>query len=234
MKKNVLKKDEKIIIFDSSSIINFTLNGLLKEFRELKKMFNGRFIIPKEVKEEIIDKPYEMKKFKLEALKIQELLHDNILELPDSLGISPNILSSKTNQLIAIANRTFFGNNNSIHIIDSGETACIALSQILNEQGIKNLVCVDERTLRLLGEKPEALLEILNRKLHTKITANKNNFQFFKGFKFIRSSELMFFAYKKGIVTLKNHDVLDALLYALKFNGCAISDEEIIEMEKLG
>jgi len=224
---------QKVIIFDSSSIINFTLNGLLKEFVELKNIFDGKFIIPEEVKAEIIDKPLEIKKFKLEALKIKELFDEGILELPSSLGINQKMLSSKTIELMKIANNTFSGTQSAIHIIDSGETACLALSQILNEKGVKNVVCVDERTLRLLGEKPENLLEILNRKLHTQIRANKENFKYFKGFKFIRSAELIFFAYKKGMVSLKNQGVLDALLYALKFNGCSISEEEIAEMESL-
>lgn len=233
MKSPLSQTVQKVIIFDSSSIINFTLNGLLNEFKELKKLFNGRFIIPHEVKEEIVNRPLEIKKFKLEALKIKELIDEKVLELPEAIGINPPILSSKTKELMNIANNTFFGRENAIHIIDSGETACLILSKLLTEKGVKNIISVDERTIRLLGEKPENLLEILKRKLHTSIKANKENFKFFKGFKFIRSAELIFIAYKKGIIKLKNHNVLDALLYALKFNGCSISEEEIAEMERI-
>ena len=43
----------------------------------------------------------------------------------------------------------------------------------------------------------------------------------------------MYILYKRGIIKLKNHNILDALLYAVKFKGCSISDEEISEMEKL-
>ena len=226
---------QKVIIFDSSSIINLTLNGLLGEFKELKKIFNGKFIIPEEVHQEIVDRPMEIKKFKLEALKIKELVEEKVLELPDSLGINEAKLSAKTKEMMGIANNTFFGHENAIHIIDSGETACLVLSTLLTEKGIKNVISVDERTIRMLGEKPENLLEILKRKLHVGIKANRENFKFFKGFKFIRSSELIFLAYKKGIVKLKNNNrqVLDALLYALKFNGCSISEEEIAEMERM-
>jgi hypothetical protein len=226
---------QKVIIFDSSSIINLTLNGLLGEFRELKKIFNGKFIVPEEVHQETVDRPLEIKKFKLEALKIKELMEEKILEFPSSLGIDEKKLSIKTKEVMGIANNTFFGHENAIHIIDSGETACLVLSTMLTEKGIKNVISVDERTIRMLGEKPENLLEILKRKLHVGIKANRENFKFFRGLKFIRSSELMFLAYKKGLVKLKNNNkqVLDALLYALKFNGCSISDEEIAEMERL-
>ena len=43
-------------------MINFTMNGLLEEFRGLKKLFDGKFLITKEVEEEIIDKADEDKK----------------------------------------------------------------------------------------------------------------------------------------------------------------------------
>jgi hypothetical protein len=233
MKSLALPTTKKAIIFDSGSIINFTLNGLLGEFRELKKIFNGKFLISKEVYEEIVNKPMEIKKFKLEALKIKELISENVLELPTSLGIDESKLSAKTQELMKIANNTFFGHENAIHVIDSGETSCLVLSTLLTEKGIKNVISVDERTIRMLGERPENILETLKKKLHTSIKANKENFKFFKGFKFIRSTELIFLAYKRGIVKMKNHNVLDALLYALKFNGCSISDEEIAEMERL-
>jgi hypothetical protein len=225
---------EKAIIFDSSSIINFTMNGLLSEFRELKKIFNGKFLIPKEVKEEIVDKPLQIKRFELEALKIRELLEEKVLELPSSIGIDETKITSRTKELMNIANNTFSGRDNPIHIIDSGETACLVLSTMLSEKGVKNIISVDERTIRLLGEKPENLLDIFRSKLHTQITSKKENYKFFSGFKYIRSTELIFIAYSKGLVRIKNNgNVLDALLYALKFNGCSISDEEINEIKKL-
>jgi alkylhydroperoxidase/carboxymuconolactone decarboxylase family protein YurZ len=224
---------EKVIIFDSSTIINFTMNGLLAEFRELKRIFNGRFLIPQEVKIEIVDKPLQIKRFELEALKIKELFEEKVLELPGSFGIDEAKISSKTKELMNVANNTFLGRDNPIHIIDSGETACLVLSTMLSEKGIKNVISVDERTIRMLGEKPENLLDILKSKLHTQINSKKENYKFFTGFKFIRSSELIYLAYTKGLVKLKNGVVLDALLYALKFNGCSISDEEINEIKKL-
>jgi hypothetical protein len=233
MKPQISSTNEKVIIFDSSTIINFTMNGLLTEFRELKRIFNGRFIVPKEVKEEIVDKPMQIKRFELEALKIKELFEEKILELPNAMGLDEAKISSKTKDLMNIANNTFSGRQSPIHIIDSGETACLVLSTMLSEKGTKNIISVDERTIRLLAEKPENLLDIFRSKLHTQITSKKENYKFFSGFKFIRSAELIFMAYTKGLVKLKNGVVLDALLYALKFNGCSISDEEINEIKKL-
>jgi len=235
MKPQIQKSpSEKVIIFDSSTLINFAMNGLIPEFIELKKIFNGKFLITKEVKEEIIDRPMEIKRFELEALKLKQLLEEGIIELPKSMGINEVEISQMTKEIMNTANNTFFGSKNAIHIIDLGEASCMALSKIFEQKGISNVISADERTIRILSEKPENLLSIFQKKLHTSITSNKKNYEVFKGFKFIRSSELMYVAYKKGIVKLKNGNVLDALLYAVKFNGCSISDEEISEIKRLG
>ncbi len=225
---------QKAIIFDSSTLINFSINGLLPELRSLKELFDGKFLITEEVVSEIVEKPMKIKRFELEALKLNELLTDKILETPSSLNIDDNKIARMTNEILNIANSTYFAHGNAMHIIDIGEASCLALSQLLNEKGIKNVLSVDERTMRLLCEKPENLLAIFQKKLHTSIEFKKENLKSFQDFKFIRSTELIYLAYKKGIVKLKDHgSVLDALLYAMKLNGCSISEDEINEMKRL-
>jgi hypothetical protein len=224
----------KAIIFDSSTLINFAINGLLQEFRELKKLFDGKFLVTREVVEEIVNKPMKIKRFELEALKIKELLTDRILEMPSSLSISDSKISGMTAEIMNLTNSTFFSHGNAIHIIDIGEASCLVLSRMLDEKEIKNVISVDERTMRLLCEKPENLLAIFQNKLHTKIEFKSENLKSLQNFKFIRSTELIFIAYKRGIINLRDHgEVLDALLYAMKMNGCSISDEEISEMKRI-
>lgn len=233
MKEQNLSTANKVIIFDSSTLINMVLNGLLAEFRELRKSFNGKFIITKEVMAEVIDKPMTIKRFKLEALKIKRMLDDGVIELPSALGIDEKRLAILINEIREKANKIFYANGNPIQIIHSGEISCLALGRLLEEKGVNVAISMDERTTRMLCEKPENLSSLLQKKLHTSVTANRENFSYFKNCKFIRSTELMYVAYKKGIINLKNHNVLDAILYALKMNGCSITDEEIAEMERL-
>ena len=208
--------------------------GLIPELKELKKIFKGKFIITKEVKSEIIDRPLTIKRFELEAMMLQELIDSGILEMPSSLNVSDAEIMEKTEQIMNIANNTFTGKERNIHLIDLGESSCLALSRILTEKKIENIVVVDERTTRLLGEKPENLKKYMESKLHFSLSENKSNYKFFQGFKFIRSTELMYVAYKKGIIKIKNKNLLDALLYALKFKGTAISDDEINEIKRIG
>jgi hypothetical protein len=105
---------------------------------------------------------------------------------------------------------------------------------MLSERKVKNVIVIDERTTRILIEKPVNLEELLSRKLHTKIKTVKKNFDYFKNFQVIRTVELMYIAWKKGLVEIKDGvSILDALLYALKSKGCAVSDDEIDEIKKL-
>jgi len=92
---------------------------------------------------------------------------------------------------------------------------------------------MDERTTRMLCEKPENLQKLLENKLHTKIKSKKENFPSFSQFKIIRSCELMHIAYKNKLIELKNGNVLDALLYAVKYKGCSVSRNEIEALKNL-
>ncbi len=225
---------KKVIIFDASTIISLSMNGLLPELKKLKELFKGRFIIPEEVRIEIIDKAIEIKRFELEALRAKQLIEQGVIEMPEVIGINKKDISRKTFEFLEKANEMFTTNKKEINIIHKGEAACLALSKILNEKGIENIIAIDERTIRMLIEKPQNLKALLERKMHTKVLFKKDNSKFFKGFKIIRSVELIYVAYKKGIIKMKEKGkLLDALLYALKYKGCAISNDEIHEIKKL-
>jgi hypothetical protein len=223
----------RVIIFDASILITFAMNGLLPEFKELRKNFDGKFIITNAVKKEAIDNPLKIKRFELEALRIKNLLDEKILELPQSLGVLQSDVMTITNDLLNEANSLFVGNGKEIHIIDVGEASCMALGRILDKKGIENLMAIDERTMRMLCEKPENLRSLLEQKLHTKIIFKKRKTSSFGKCAIIRSSELIYIAWKKNLVRLKGNQVLDALLYAVQFKGCSISHEEIEEIKRL-
>ena len=82
-------------------------------------------------------------------------------------------------------------------------------------------------------ENPENLRKLISGKVHSDVIANRGNFKFFSGFRLIRSAELVYLVYKKGIIPLKGAFVLDALLYAVRYHGCSISEDEIKEMKEI-
>lgn len=218
----------KALIFDSSSIISLALNDLLYILKPLKKIFGGEFFITENVKYELIDRSLQIKKFKLEALVIQSLINEGVLRIQKN-----KFIDKETKKLLNIANNTFKADGESIKIIHEGEASCLALYSYLPTN--KKAIVVDERTTRMLCESPENLHKLFESKLHRKINAFEINFNFFKRFKIIRSSELAYIAYKKGIIALpaKSHEAIEAILYALKYKGCAISHNEIHEARNL-
>jgi len=223
---------QKILIFDSSSLISLSMNSLTYLLEELKKEFKGKFIITQAVKYETIDRPMGTKKFELGALKINSLLKKKVLELPSSVNIRDDVIKDKTRDILRRANKAFFVKKDFMHIIDNGEASCLALSLLANERKMDNAVAVDERTTRMLGENPENLRRLFENKLHKRVKLEEN-FKFLRKIKFIRSAEIVYIAYKRGLINLDHENVLDALLYAVKYKGCSISRQEIEEAKRL-
>lgn len=225
---------EKIIIFDASTLINLSMNGLYEEIRKLKQIFPGKFIITKDVKEEVIDYPIRKKKFELEAIRLRHLLKEGILETPDSLKIKSKQIDKETYNIMDKVNSIFKDSKGKdIKIIHKGEASIVALASILKQKEYEIILSIDERTMRVLIERPENLKKLLERKLRTRLKLYKKNLNEFKGFKVIRSSELVYMIYKKGLMR-KSPKLLDALLWAVKLKGCSISTEEIEEIKRIG
>jgi len=212
----------KALIFDSSTIITLALNNLLYIFAPLKKKFNGHFFITSSVKKEIVDRPMKMKRFELEALSILKLIKDEVFEIIDPP-------QQETVQLCNIANNTFKARGEFMQIMHEGEASCLALYKALKKQNYKVALVIDERTTRMLCENPLNLLSLFEKKLHIEVIAKQSNFEEFRRVDIIRSAELCFIAYKKGIISLptSTNEAISALLFASKFKGCSISYEEI-------
>jgi hypothetical protein len=110
-----------------------------------------------------------------------------------------------------------------------------------------NAFVIDEKTTRLLIEDPETLHEVLYQKAHTKVAMNQQNVKKFQemtsNIKIIRSFELITYAYERGLLDrflpkktkLPNarKDLLDSVLWGLKLNGCAVSENEIKDVLKI-
>ncbi len=223
----------KTLIFDSGPLINLSMNGLLEILEDLHKNSDIKFIITQQVKYETLDRPVKVQRFELGALRIKQLLEDKILELPESINISQQDIDKKTKEIMNLANSIILFKNRPIEIISDAEASCLALSSLLTNKGIENIIAIDERTTRTMAENPIALEELISNKIHQKVKLLKKDFSLFKNFKFIRSTELVYVAYKKGISNLKDSRALEAMIYATKFKGSAISWDEINILKRL-
>lgn len=222
----------KFLIFDAGPLISLAMIGLLDVLRELKKNFNGEFIITPDVKKEVIDKPYKIKKYKLESIQIKALIDEGILKYSREFVTDAN-LRKETSKILKEVNGALISTKTQekIKIIQDGEANCLAFANLCNGESI---IVVDERTTRIMIEAPEKLENMIENKLHIDLDFHEDRLKNLRNYKFIRSSELLFLAYKKGLMHLgKERDVLDALLYGVKFKGTAISMEEIEKMKRM-
>lgn len=217
----------KALVFDSSSIITLALNDLLFILKPLKQIFEGDFYITEPIKYELIDRSLAIKRFRLEALMIKKLINEGVLKIK-----TDSFIDKQTKLFLNVANNTFKIDDEGIRLIHEGEASCLSLYNFLPTT--KKAIVIDERTTRILCESPENLHKLLESKHHRKIQANEVNYNFFKRFNVIRSSELAYLAYKYNIISLpaKSKDSIEAILYALKYKGCAISHNEIREAKK--
>jgi hypothetical protein len=222
----------KALIFDSGPLINFTLNGMLNILEQLKKNTQVKFLITLEVKREIYDHPVTIRQFELGALRMRDLIDRGILETPESMGISSEMISQETRTLTDRANHSLQAEGQWVPLVSEAEMSCFVLANVLKQKKVEGMIAVDERTARMLAEKPESLAKIMSQKLHQDIELVVK-LKDIQDAKCIRSSELMYVAYKRGIFNIKDPRTLEALLYASKFKGSSISWDEIEQLKKL-
>jgi len=222
----------KYLIFDAGPIISLTLNGMLPIIEKLKKEFKGEFILTPQVKNEVVDRPIKIKKFKLEAIQVKDMIDRGIFKMSGEI-IPDNKLDKEVKRMIKITNGVLrtAQTGEKINLIHKGEASCLAFANLC---GTESVIVIDERTTRMLTEAPQNLENMMESKLHTPLKVDLSFLDELKNIKFIRSAELLFIAYKKELIPIKNSkDLLDALLYGVKYKGAAISSSEIEEMKKL-
>ena len=209
------------IFFDSSTLISLAVTCSLPMLRRLKEYYAGDFLITTSVYNETIQRALESLRFRYEAYRVLELIDDGIIKkYPDAP------LMGQINSLMDSINKTYFVDGKPLTIMHLGETSTIAAS--IKENA--DTIAVDERTTGLLIENPALLKPWLEKKFHATININNANLSAWAHIvnKFVplRSTEFAFAAWQKGVFG-NSKDILFGLLWALKFAGCAISEQEI-------
>ncbi len=229
----------KTLLFDSGPIINFTINNLLWLLDELKKEFDGEFYITPEVYNELINKPLNTRKYKLEALQVLPYITKGTLKVYNNL---PMIQIAK--DITDYANNSFEIEHRAIEIVHKGEMEAVAAAISLNADAI----VIDERTTRHLIENPKKIAWHLESTIHRKVFINWENLdkvkEMLNKLKVIRSTELVTIAYEKEllkqytenaakIIPNINKAVLEGALWGVKLNGCSVKEDEITEILRI-
>lgn len=219
----------KSLVFDAGPIISLAVNNLLWILEPMKEQFKGDFLITPAVRFELIDRPIKTKKFKFEAMQVLEQLNIGNLQLTTDRKIK-----EIANKIYETANQVFMAKGQYLQLVHQGELESIAACIYHDSDAL----VIDERTTRALIENPLYLAKHMEKRLHTKITINKKNLakikEMTKHIRMIRSTEFTLVAYELGLldkykasIPRPEQNLLDAVLWGLKLNGCAISKEEI-------
>jgi hypothetical protein len=222
----------KALFFDAGPVITLVLSRMGWLLPKLKEKFGGEFYITPAVKYELVDRPLTTKRFQLEALEVMKMIREGVFTIYDKVP------EKKVNALKNLANSSFKLGNKNMDVIQAGEMESVACALQINAA-----VVMDERTLRLFIENNSEMQSLLEHRFKKKVTAHHEKMNFFseqlKGITIIRSIELVAVAYKRGLLNsyippLKNgkSSLLKAVFWATKFNGCAVTEHEIIELEK--
>lgn len=218
----------KSVVFDSGPLISLTMNNLLWILEPLKEQSGGEFYIPEAVKLELVDEPLQTKKFKFEALQMQELIGSGVVKI-----IEDAVTKEETLSLLAVANSCFSAKGQNLTIVHYGEVASVVAALHLNASAL----VMDERVTRELIEHSQHLAVIMEKKLQTKIKVNASMISELKkrteGISIIRSTELAAVAFEKGMLDryalepTQRKTVLESVLWGLKLDGCAINERGI-------
>lgn len=233
VQKNWESNMVKAIFFDTGPIISLVMSRLITVLPELKRRYGGKFYITPAVKHELVERPLTFKRFEFEALEVLKLIEDGVLEVYTAV---PN---QKVQDLKRYVNSAFRIGKQTMDVIQEGELE--AITTALQVQA--DAIVIDERTLRLLIEKCTELEKLLEFRFKRDVIVDLNKLkqfaQQFQSVKIIRSAELVAVAYKLGLLDSyvpkqKNGEkiLLDAVLWATKLNGCAVTGEEIEQLEK--
>lgn len=226
-------KSEAILV-DAGPIITLALSQLLWVLKPLKEKTGKMFYITPAVYAELVEKPEKIRRFQFEALHVQKLLREGILTLYEK-----KISSVQTKKLTRLANNSFFIKEGPLEILQAGELETLALTL-----DTKAPMLMDERTLRLLIEKPEGMKRLLENRKRKKVHKNKENLQEFKQFvgkpPIIRSIELVAVAFEMGLIDSylpdskdaqsAKRELLSAVLWNTKYHGASVIDHEIDEI----
>lgn len=224
---------EKILFFDAGPIISLVMSRLEWILPELKKKFNGKFYITPAVEYELVERPITIKRFQFEALQVLKLIREGTLE------VYKEVPAEKARELENLADSSFHIGKKNIDLMQRGEMESVASALKTNADA----VVVDERTLRLFIENSSEMEKLLERRFQRDVIAVPQMMKQFSrqlhGISIIRSIELVSAAYKMGLLNPYvpqrkegKEILLESVLWATKFNGCAVTGQEVEEIKE--
>ncbi len=219
------------VVVDSSSLITISDNCIMKIVKNVAEREKISFIIPEAVYVESVENPLHIKRYELNAIRIRDAVDEGYLKVAKSTPVTREWMERLGKISASIANPS----GTQLRLLQWGEAETLGLLKQLDSK----ILMIDERTTRLLIENPAALAGILSRRHNRKVMINGEKVRWFsenfRDINVIRSVELIALAYEDGAMHSELHtskQALQAALYAAKYSGCAVSEDEIEEYLK--
>lgn len=211
---------------DSSTLISLSSNCMMTVFRRYCEKNNISPMITPAVYEESISRPWNIKRYELNAVRIKDAVDSGLMIVSARDGF----MASESEKLMSLANNIASIRGSALSILHRGEAESLALAKKADAKAI----AVDERTTRSLVESPQSMLFFLRKRYGEKIAISERNAQEFmarvSGIQVVRSVELISLSYLDSCYSpdLPNSKKsLEAALYSAKFSGCSVSFGEI-------
>lgn len=215
-----------IAVFDTSSLISMSQSCLINSLKGLNNSGKHTFVIPESVYGEVVERPLNIKRFELNAVRVQKAVDEGWLKVMQLNAPYRNL----ANQIADLANNMFFIKGMRIKLIQAGEIEALALLKQLNS----NLLIIDERTTRAIIESPEQLKRLIERRRNRKVNFKEENAiklkKMFPALEIARSVDIVALAFERNLLgneLPQSKQALEAALYAVKYAGCAVSSNEI-------
>ncbi|MBT4446275.1 hypothetical protein HOA92_03385 [archaeon] len=225
------------LLVDAGPIITLALSQLLWILEPLRQKTGMTFYITPAVYSELVEKPQTIRRFQFEALHVQKLLREGTIQL-----YSKKISKQTTTRLTRLANNSFQIKEGPLEILQAGELETLALAMETNAA-----MLMDERTLRLLIEKPTGMKRLLEGRKRKRVKSNPEILKQFQALvgrpSIIRSVELIAVAFEFGIIdsflpeisptkdlNAAKRQLLESVLWNAKYHGASVIDHEIDEI----
>ena len=212
------------MVFDASALISVSQTCLVKILAGLRRKMNADFIVPESVFLEAVQRPIEIKRFELNAIRIKKVIEEN------GFRVLPARDQGIVGEIEASANSCFLVHGRPIRLLQSGEIEALAIAKELGAEAF----AIDERTTRMLVESPGQLRKIIQARRSIRIDVDNSKQRafsgMFSGLTIVRSVELIALADEYGLLgdeLPKGKQSLEAALFAAKYSGCAVSSREI-------
>ncbi|MCX8166929.1 MAG: hypothetical protein N3E37_03695 [Candidatus Micrarchaeota archaeon] len=222
----------KTVICDSSVLVCLSNSALMSVIDFLVEKAKIRFVIPYEVYQECILHPDQIKAHAWSSIKIKQMTVKGSVEVVNLTDEEKKL----SDYIYNLGNNSFFSGSIPITLFHKGELEVLALALSRDYK----YIAIDERTTRVFFEDYRLLLKHLEHEFSTRINVSSRNINellsLFGSKVFLRSSELLYIAYKKGYFNSFRDDrdkALEYSLYAVKYRGCSISFKEISELIKI-